>query len=118
MSFLIKPRAIQPLLLHRLQRLNNDGVVENALPRRKCDRRRLLNEDQLLLYSAICNNEDLSPFVRKAFTSGTTSPIKFPPTFPLSFSYFPHYFFRKIVGKILIFSFIFFFPSYFSCHPN
>ena len=43
----------------------------------------------------------------------TTSPIKFPPTFPLSFSYFPHYFLRKMVGKILIFSFIFFFHHIF-----
>ena len=42
MSFLMKPRAIQPLLLHRLQRLNNDGVVENALQSGPDDRRRRL----------------------------------------------------------------------------
>ena len=72
MSFLMKPRVIPALLLRRLQRLNNNGVVENALQSGPDDSSEKF--DQLLLSSAICNNEDLGPLFRKAFTSSKPIP--------------------------------------------
>ncbi|KAF2298376.1 hypothetical protein GH714_023366 [Hevea brasiliensis] len=72
--------SIQPLLIRLLDRLpypsNNPSKMHSTKLRRKvAPANGVLDnsadkQDQLLLSAAICNGEDLGPFVRKAFASG------------------------------------------------